>query len=79
MYLFGGSNGSQENPRLFTLDLKTFKWDYINARGEIPPSRDEHSANIYEGTMVIFGGFVEGERVNDIYRFYFKENKWEKV
>lgn len=29
--------------------------------------------------MLIFGGFVNGERVNDIYRYYFKENKWEKV
>lgn len=34
---------------------------------------------MYEGTMVIFGGFVEGQRMNDIYRYYFKENKWEKV
>ena len=51
----------------------------INARGDIPITRDEHTANMYEGTMVIFGGFVEGQRMNDIYRYYFKENKWEKV
>ena len=29
--------------------------------------------------MVIFGGFVEGERTNSIYRYYFNDNKWEKV
>jgi N-acetylneuraminic acid mutarotase len=35
---------------------------------------------IYEGSMVIFGGFVEGgTRTNAIYRYYFKENKWEAV
>jgi N-acetylneuraminic acid mutarotase len=30
--------------------------------------------------MVIFGGFINSnEKVNDIYRYYIKENKWEKV
>ena len=30
--------------------------------------------------MVIFGGFLEGgARTNTIYRYYFKENKWENV
>ena len=29
--------------------------------------------------MVIYGGFVKGERTSDIYRYYFKENKWELV
>ena len=43
-------------------------------------ARDDHTAVIYEGSMVIFGGFsTNGERSNDIYRYYFKDNKWEKV
>mmetsp|Transcript_32372 Transcript_32372/g.31673 ORF Transcript_32372/g.31673 Transcript_32372/m.31673 type:complete len:190 (+) Transcript_32372:330-899(+) len=29
--------------------------------------------------MIIFGGFVQGSRVNEIYQYFFKENKWEKV
>jgi N-acetylneuraminic acid mutarotase len=29
--------------------------------------------------MVVFGGFIEGERENDIWMYHFKENKWEKV
>lgn len=29
--------------------------------------------------MIIFGGFVEGERVNDVKRYYFRENKWEEI
>jgi hypothetical protein len=27
--------------------------------------------------MVVFGGFVNGSKTNDIYSYYFKENKWE--
>jgi N-acetylneuraminic acid mutarotase len=55
------------------------KWEIINPRGDIPLTRDDHTALIYEGSMVIFGGFVDGERTNAMYRYYFKDNKWEKI
>ena len=29
--------------------------------------------------MIVFGGFVNGTRANDIYRYYYKENKWELI
>ncbi len=29
--------------------------------------------------MIIYGGFEDGIRTNSIYRYYFKENKWEMV
>lgn len=29
--------------------------------------------------MIIYGGFVNGIRVSEIYRYFFKENKWEFV
>ena len=62
------------------LDLKSFKWDLVNARGDLPPSRDDHTAVFYENSMLIFGGFIQnGERTNSIYRYFFKDNKWEKV
>mmetsp|Transcript_11670 Transcript_11670/g.11589 ORF Transcript_11670/g.11589 Transcript_11670/m.11589 type:complete len:172 (+) Transcript_11670:112-627(+) len=48
-------------------------------RGDIPNNRDEHTANVYENSMIVFGGFSNGERTNEIYRYYFKENKWEYV
>jgi N-acetylneuraminic acid mutarotase len=65
---------------MYALDLKNFKWEPVHGRGEVPIPRDEHTALIYENSMIVFGGFAEnGERVNEIYRYYFKENKWEKV
>jgi N-acetylneuraminic acid mutarotase len=45
----------------------------------VPPSRDEHTAVIYEESMIIYGGFEDGIRTNSIYRYYFRENKWEKI
>lgn len=59
--------------------MKQAKWEIINARGDVPKSRDDHTVVIYEGSMTIFGGFVEGERTNEIFRYYFKDNRWEKV
>jgi N-acetylneuraminic acid mutarotase len=52
----------------------------INARGDVPRSRDDHTAVVYDGSMVVFGGFVEGsERTNEIYRYYFRDNRWERI
>jgi hypothetical protein len=53
MYLYGGSgprNKQQEvePPSLWGLDLKTFRWEVLNPRGELPSIRDDHSATIYD-------------------------------
>lgn len=61
MYLFGGNQCFDNNKKCFYfLDLKTFKWKAVSPKGDIPESRDDHSAVIYDGSMIIFGGFVDG-------------------
>jgi N-acetylneuraminic acid mutarotase len=82
MYLFGGSSQEHKSTQhsFYTLDLKNLKWEGIIARGDVPVSRDDHTAVLYEGGMVIFGGFTpDGEKSNEVYMYYFKENKWEKI
>mmetsp|Transcript_2846 Transcript_2846/g.2670 ORF Transcript_2846/g.2670 Transcript_2846/m.2670 type:complete len:99 (+) Transcript_2846:593-889(+) len=65
---------------MHALDMKNMKFEAVYTRGDVPTHRDEHTALIYENSMVIFGGFdLNGDRVNDIYRYFFKENKWEKI
>ena len=34
---------------------------------------------MYNDCMVIFGGFSFGERTNDIWKYYFNTNTWEKA
>jgi|LauGreDrversion4_2_1035121.scaffolds.fasta_scaffold484558_2 hypothetical protein len=29
--------------------------------------------------MIIFGGFINGERTNSVFRFIFNENRWENI
>lgn len=42
-------------------------------------SRDEHSAVVMGDHMVVYGGFKEGERCSDIYKFSFHTSTWEKI
>ena len=48
MFMFGGCAIGEEPKGLFSLDLKTFKWEEIHSRGEVPENRDEHTAVIFE-------------------------------
>jgi N-acetylneuraminic acid mutarotase len=79
MYLFGGASRYSDEHYFYCLDLKNLKWEPIRSKGDVPLIRDEHTAVIYEGSMVIYGGFIDGERTSNIHRYYFKENKWEEV
>lgn len=79
MYLFGGTSAEIINHYFYSLELNHLKWEAIASRGEQPLIRDEHTAVVYEDSMIIFAGFEDGIRTNSMYRYYFLENKWEKV
>lgn len=80
LYVFGGTKDSGDsNEHMFTLDLIRFKWEIVEQLGTAPKTRDEHTANLYDGSMVIFGGFEDGARVNSMYRFHISTRKWEKL
>lgn len=61
---------------MFIFDPTANKWDIIKPRGEIPQARDEHSACILNENMIVFGGFIEGEKTNTIGLYNFKDNRW---
>jgi hypothetical protein len=73
MYLFGGSGGALDNTTFYKLDLNKYVWTVVkpkaheNDKNHFPNTRDEHSCCLYNDSMVIFGGFHEGERQNEIF------------
>jgi N-acetylneuraminic acid mutarotase len=85
MYLFGGSNSMTNNSSFFSLDLTSFKWSVINQlaadgiEDNLPQALDEHSAIVHDGKMYIFGGFVNGERDNQIFYFDFTTSRWSRI
>ena len=81
MYLFGGSNLEQENTKFFSLDMLSLKWEVVRSKGELPLTRDEHTAVVNEedATIIIFGGFLAGERTNEVVKYSIGDNSWSKV
>jgi N-acetylneuraminic acid mutarotase len=92
MFLFGGNNYNKTvvdysvNNEvgylpLYSLNMKTFSWNQVKTRGDIVKPRDEHTAVLDEAnsSMVIFGGFEEGERTNDTIVYNLKTNIWSKI
>jgi len=85
MYLYGGSVGLSSNSVFYALDLTKLIWEtvrtkpYKNIEDNNPAPRDEHTAILHDEQMVVFGGFVDGERVNQTYKFTFKTGEWKLV
>ena len=87
----GGSNGEMYSLELNKYQWQLIKAKPLNGnRKNVPGARDEHTAIVHEDSMVIFGGFAGGEgglsggisssrRTNDIYKYHFKENTWERI
>lgn len=95
MLLFGGNNyqrtiqisdpnneDSEKSYRpLFSFNLKTQTWTHLKTKGELIKPRDEHTAVIDEHTqqMIVFGGFEEGSRTNDIVIYNLQKMVWQHV
>ena len=85
MYLFGGSGGALDNVTFYKLDLNKYVWTIVKPKAvnnmeiNFPVTRDEHSCVLYHDSMVVFGGFSQGERTNEIFRYHFKTNQWERL
>jgi N-acetylneuraminic acid mutarotase len=79
-YLIGGSDLGIDNEKMYEFDIESNEWTVVRPTGtDIPDTRDEHSANIYGDTIVVFGGNVGGFKNNETWQYYIKENKWTKL
>lgn len=58
MYIFGGFEylTDQYSQEVHSLDLITFRWDFVLTKGTPPSHRDFHSATAVGNRMYIFGG-----------------------
>ena len=86
MYVIGGSYNRSDNTTIYQLDLKTMRWTYNKAtgmnsdNGNIPVSLDEHTAiQDTPDSVVTFGGFVGGERSNQVHRLDLSAKQWERI
>jgi hypothetical protein len=82
MYLFGGSTGLNTNATLYGYEPGSNLWELTrvkaadNNQENLPQGSDEHTAVVHEDSMYVFGGFIDGDRVDFTYKFNFKSGEW---
>jgi len=80
MVLFGGQIGIDDNSAVYTFDLPRCTWSRLEAGPGVPQPRDDHvlvQLNPDESSLLIFGGFVNGSRVNEVYEMRIEGEKVE--
>jgi leucine-zipper-like transcriptional regulator 1 len=70
--VFGSSvvvfGGISEVNNVYEFDSVKCSWSVLKQAGDIPKQRDDHSLSVIDDcSFLIFGGFVEGSRVNEAY------------
>jgi Galactose oxidase, central domain/Kelch motif len=78
LYIFGGTNEEGEKlADLWKLDLRTYHWEEIHSRGDVPSGRSGHSSSVYRDLMIVFGGMKDiTKETNDMYSYDFNNNTW---
>jgi N-acetylneuraminic acid mutarotase len=84
MYLIGGCMNGREysNLQMYRLDMHSLNWDLVGTKGgdDIPPgSIDEHTAILEGNQIIIFGGFEDGSRVNNVHTFDVETLTWSSI
>jgi len=80
--IFGGIKDYDNNLQAYEFDTSKHVWSCLKQTGDVPKPRDDHSlSQIDAESFVIFGGFVEGSRVNECYIGCKKGNtiEWKEI
>ena len=68
MLVFGGTIDNDNAEEAYEFDSNKFIWAKMKQTGDVPKPRDDHAlCKIDDQSFVIFGGYVEGQRVNECY------------
>jgi hypothetical protein len=66
--IYGGISGLENFQDTFEFDSVKCHWSKIKQSGDIPKPRDDLSlSQINDNSFIIFGGFVQGSRVNECF------------
>ncbi|TSK13340.1 Host cell factor 2 [Bagarius yarrelli] len=65
LYIFGGMCGNRLAD-LWQLDIDTMTWSLPKTTGLCPLPRSQHSSNVIENQMYVFGGWVPAEERNAV-------------
>lgn len=79
MLLFGGIDTSHQVVNdLWKFDILTNTWTKIQT-SKSPAPRHSHTAVLYEGSMIIFGGLGASSFLGDVWKYSAETNTWQEV
>lgn len=81
IYIFGGYNGSSRFNDLCQYDIRSKRWNRIDAKGTTPSRRFGHSGVVHAASnrLIIFGGWDGRDTLNDLYEYNFQTREWRKM
>ena len=66
--------------QIHSLNLKTSEWTLLKPKGDVPEPRGAHSAVLWQGKMIIFGGVSDtsgvDEFLNETWAFDLTKSQW---
>ena len=75
---FQGCCGGLHFSDVLTLNLDTMVWSSLATTGQLPGSRDSHSAVLVGQKMIILGGTNGSRKVNDLHILDLSTNEWSR-
>lgn len=66
---YGGLKGEDSCSEIFCFDVPSATWGVLTWNEKISPRDDHAMAHAPDGSFFVFGGFVNGSRVNEICHF----------
>eukprot|EP01080_Neovahlkampfia_damariscottae_P011723 gene11723-5062_t len=84
MYVFGGSNVSDDTVRYFNdlnvFDVETMSWSKLSTKGDVPAARDNHKCICVSDKLYIYGGWCpKTTNDNSVYELDLNSSTWSKV
>ncbi|KAF7994345.1 hypothetical protein HCN44_003817 [Aphidius gifuensis] len=80
MYIYGGMTDLQERNDCWKWDINTCTWFSIKLKNkQTPGPLHGHAACRLPSCMLIFGGESNGTSTNELWRFHFTSETWDKL
>ncbi len=76
IFVFRGGDGRDYLNDLHELNTEQLKWTKVNATGNAPPPRANHSSSVMNGNLFIFGGWDGSKRLNDLFALDIDHRNW---
>lgn len=79
IYVHGGLVKYKTSPVLYEFDIATTEWKRVDVQEPVPPPRSSHTAVLYQGAMIVYGGKnAEGDALGDLWEFNFTDFAWKQ-